>query len=291
MTSICITSCGVRARYLSYLDRLETSLQHYAPNVTRLLFRDVYPPGSPDHQTNHYYFKAFAMKAVYMAGFDIGIWLDAACEVLGDLTPIIGEVIERGIYVAADDQPLGEWISDQALERFSVTRDEAMQIRLCGGCIVGLDMRNGGGWQFIREWMDLGAAGLFYTSHSALAPDKMSSLRMSDGPDNVVHSTDPRCKGHRSDEACFSLMLERRGIEAVDIRKHFTNREWPNPKGLIKTGYDGYWEQGKQASSGFEGSKKCVPCGATTRGRFYSNGSFHPCCGDCTKRIEAGDKP
>lgn len=243
---VCITSVGCRERYLPYLDRLEASLRKWAPNIPRLFFRDVWPPGSPGHQENHYAFKAFAMKAVYWASFDVGIWLDSACEVIGDLSPIIDVVKDKGFYIVAGQgamrEPLGEWISDQALEHFATTRDEAMKLGLCGGAIVAIDFRrpNVLGYPFLVQWLKLAEGGLFYTSHSEFAPDRMTSLRVSDGPLREVHSSDPRCKGHRSDEACFSLMLHERGLKPFDIHEYFTYRDKPDPspKAIIKTGYD-----------------------------------------------------
>ncbi len=239
MIKVCITSCGVRDRYLPYLSRLEESLRYHEPNLTRLFFRDVWPPLSPTHQENHYAFKAHAMKAVYMAGFDIGIWLDAACEVLAPLDRIVDRIAETGYYIAAADEPLGLWISDRALARYHVPREDAMQMRLCAGCIVGIDFRsNKLGWPFLREWLELAEDGLFFSSHSVHAPDKMTSLRVSDGPSAEVISTDPRVLGHRSDEACFSLMLDRRGLEPMDLSEHFSHAARPNARALIKTGYD-----------------------------------------------------
>jgi len=238
---ICITSVGCRERYVPYLDRLEASLKRWNPNLPRLFFRDCWPPKSPPHQTSHYEFKAHAMKAVYWAGFNVGIWLDAACEVVGDLSPILQRLEETGYYLTAGNEPLGEWISDQALAKYGMSRDQAMDLKLCGGAIVAIDFRRAEilGWPFLQEWLRLAEDGLFYTSHSEFAPDKMTSLRVSDGPKKEVHSTDPRFKGHRSDEACFSLMLHKRDLEPFSIYEHFCQAEFKNQNAVIKTGYDG----------------------------------------------------
>lgn len=279
--SICITSVGCRERYVPYLDRLEESLRRWAPNIPRLFFRDVWPPHSPTHHENHYAFKAHAISALYWAGFDIAIWLDAACEVVGNLAPLLEIVKERGYYIVAGTEPLGEWISDQALDFFHTSRDEAMKVGLCGGAIVAIDFRKKDvlGYGFLFQWLMLASKGLFYTSHSAEAPDKMRSLRVSDGPNGEVHSTDQRCKGHRSDEACFSLMLKQRGLKPQNVSDLFTTRENPNPKGLIKTGYDIEREE-------YSDTKTCEACGRKTHGRYVCNGTYHPSCGTCIERME-----
>lgn len=235
--NICITSVGARARYTPYLDRLEASLKKHCPNIPRLFFRDCWPPGSPTHQENHYAFKAHAMRAVYWAGFDIGIWLDSACEVLQDPAPIIQQIIEKGYYIVHGPEPLGEWISDQALDHFGHSRDYAMTLNLCGGAIVGLNFKSDFGFPFLAEWTALAGNGFFYTSHSKYCPDKMTSLMVSDHDENVIVSRDPRFKGHRSDEACFSMMLDRRGIKPFNVEDHFTIYR-NHPTAIIKTGYD-----------------------------------------------------
>lgn len=236
--NVCFTSVGCRERYTPYLDRLEASLKRFAPNIPRLFFRDCWPPNSPTHMDSHYAFKAWALKSVYMAGFDIGIWLDAACEVLRDPEQIVAEILNSGYYITSGGEKLGLWINDQALDHFGYTRDGAMELSLCGGAIVGLNFKSGFGWSFLQEWLKLSEKGLFYTSHSEHAPGSMTSLQVSDGPTKAVQSKDPRFLGHRADEACFSLMLDQCGLKPFDNAKHFTHAAMPNLKAIIKTGYD-----------------------------------------------------
>jgi hypothetical protein len=236
--NICITSVGVRGHYPLYLDRLQASLKKHDNNIPRLFFRNCWPPGSPPHQDKHYAFKNYAMQAVQKAGFDVGIWLDSACEVLAPLEPILETIAKTGYYIVAGDEPLGEWISDQAIAHFNTMRDHAMSLKLCGGAIVALDFRTPIGKSFMWEWNELAKGDLFFTSHSELAPDKMTSLMVSDGPKKVIVSKDSRFKGHRSDEACFSLMLNRRGVEPMDVKDLMCTREFPNPMAVLKSGYD-----------------------------------------------------
>ena len=236
--NVCITSVGCRARYTPYLDRLENSLKRYSLNTPRLFFRDVWPPSSPTHMDSHYAFKAYALKSVYMAGFDVGIWLDASCEVLQDPYPLFVKIIQQSYYITTGGEKLGHWINDQALTHFGYTRDQAMDLPLCGGAIVGLNFFDGFGWSFLKEWLKLVDQGLLYTSHSEFAPGSMTSLQVSDGPSREVQSKDPRFLGHRSDEACFSLMLDKRGLKPFSNSEYFTHAAMPNPKAIIKTGYD-----------------------------------------------------
>ena len=119
--------------------------------------------------------------------------------------------------MAAANEPLGYWISDQALAEFKTSRDEAMELKLCAGLIVGLDLDTSKGKRFLARWGQLAGSGLFVTSHSKHCPDSMRSVQVSDTNEALIMSKDPRFKGHRSDEACFSLMMRDLGIKTVHV--------------------------------------------------------------------------
>ena len=212
----CIVSCAVGGRYRPYGERLLASLHEPAGYTgSAFVWFDQWPPGSPAHRDMHYAFKFYAVKDALERGYTRVMWLDSAVYAVQAVENVWEETSRRGIYVAAGDEPLGEWISDQALDYFKVGRDEAMKERLCGGAIVGLDLAHAAAQEFFEWWGRLAKSGLFVTAHSKHAPDRMRSLLVSDLDEGLVLSSDPRVKGHRSDEACYALMLKRLGVAAV----------------------------------------------------------------------------
>lgn len=227
----CIVSCSYSpdGRYHKYGRRLEESLQKHGYNGGLKIWTDSFPPNAPPHQQMHYAFKYHAVKWAVDQGFDQVMWLDAAAYAVANIEPVWNEIEKRGVYIVAGTEPLGEWISDQALAHFKTTRDDAMKLYLCGGAIVGLWTRRLVAQSFLGIWENLAASGLFISAHSKYAPDKMKSLWVQDGNDNLVISEDPRVKGHRSDEACFSLVLRDLGIEPGNVY------DWNN---YIRTGYN-----------------------------------------------------
>lgn len=148
------------------------------------------------------------------------MWLDAGAYAVAPFESIWNHITEHGVYVVAGKEPLGEWISDQALEYFGTSRDYAMNLGLCGGAIVGLDFNNVNAIRFYEKWGELAQnTKLFISAHSKWAPDRMKSLWVSDHDEQLIVSSDPRFKGHRSDEACFSLMLRDLGVAPVGLGK------------------------------------------------------------------------
>lgn len=227
---------AVGERYLPYLGRLISSLLAQGkPADAFVKWSEKWPPGSPPHGDLHYAFKFHAVKHMFDQGCDEIMWLDAACRAVGDVTPVWEETARRGVYVVYGDtifEPLGEWISDAALDYFHVTRDEAMKIPLCGGAVVGLDMRQSKAIDFFAKWGELVKTKLFMSAHSRYSPERMRSLLFMDQPsglDGPVISEDPRVKEHRSDEACFALMLRELDVEPVPVST------WNMS---IRTGYD-----------------------------------------------------
>lgn len=217
-----ITSLAIGERYIPYAERLKESL----PEGETLYEWRVFPPNSPPHKDLHYAFKYYCVSAVAANTQEV-MYLDAACYVVGDTKTVWEETRKRGVYIIAGDDRLGEWISDKALAYFGVTRQQVFDenILLCGGCIVSLDLTNPKAQIFLKRWKELAKTDLFMASHSRYAPDRMTSLLYLDGsqkPDGTggeLVSRDPRVKGHRSDEACFSLLLRELDIKPVNVHE------------------------------------------------------------------------
>ena len=216
----CCYSEGRPGYYEKYADRLEASLDRHALGIDRIIWRNGWPPGSPSHSKVHYAFKYWAMLDAFKKGYQYAIWLDAGTELIAPIKPLTDKVEHDGHVLLSGGDPLGKWISDAALARFEVSRDKAMTMKLAGGCLVGLDLRFGHSNFFFSEWGQLAREGKLFMCHhteqSLQDGGIMRSILRSDG-DNTVISTDPRVEGHRSDEACFSLMMDKLGMTGIPL--------------------------------------------------------------------------
>ena len=213
---------ATRQPYVRYVSRLISSLLEHGYDGAILPWINAWPPGSPPHQEMHYAFKVHAVLEASRQGYDSVLWLDAACHAVAPIEPVWLNIETHGHYLFYGDDVLGEWISDQALAHLEYTRDQAMEMRLFGGCAIGLDLTSPRSRRFLEWWAALAKTGLFITVHSAYAPDRMKSLLVSDADESMVISEDPRCKGHRSDEACFALMADRLGMQALPSDPYFS---------------------------------------------------------------------
>jgi len=231
-----VVSCGVGDRYEPYLARLKDTVKRFS-SIPIFSWSEDWPIGSPTHRAMHYAFKIHAVKYAKESGYDSVLWLDAASYATGPIEPVFERIERDGYFLSTGVDILGQWISDRALSHYGFTRDQAMHWKLPAGCIVGLDFQHVLGRAFFWEWFEASKTGLFWSFHSEHAPDRMTSL-YSDGPTKEAISSDPRCLGHRSDEACFGLMMKCFGMKPTPIGDLFEGGLAKTVNGCIRSGYD-----------------------------------------------------
>jgi hypothetical protein len=86
--------------------------------------------------------------------------------------------------------------------------------------MIGLDLEHPVGKRFYEAWEKLAKeTKLFWCSGAGEAHlnGVLKSVPVSDGDKSEVISFDPRVLGHRSDEACFSVMIEQMGLKPVGL--------------------------------------------------------------------------
>jgi hypothetical protein len=178
--------------------RLLETLEERGENATRLFWRDEYPPGSPTHADAPYAFKPYAFQAARDLGFDQAIWLDASVwahkKALGD---VWARIDEDGWYLEPDGNMVGNWIGDRQLAMVGLTREQAFEVPLVEGKMIGLDFRNPTALDFLSAWLELADLGAFagrWDNHDRF------------------ESSDERCFGHRHDIACGSPVAHRLGM-------------------------------------------------------------------------------
>lgn len=217
-----IVCCGIGEHYGPGFRSTLNHCSVYDPETWQLFYNQL-PDGCPPHSEMQYAFKIYAMDRAIQAGFRYVCWMDATFQPVAPLEPLWNRVKEHGWYVPRQlEARLGNWISDAALSIIGVNRDEVMDIPLVYSGIVALDMCSPRGRSIWQLWRDTCNAGLFNGPH-----------RNQPGPlvpwGNKIAghcSDDPRCEGHRHDEAALSWVLhslrlqpERTGIlEMEDAR-------------------------------------------------------------------------
>ncbi len=199
-------------RYVPLQERLIRSLASVNYRDGLLAWKDGYPPGSPSHMDSPYAFKLYAIGEAARRGHRIVLWLDAPCVAVKPLGQLFDRIEGEGHLLVAGDEKVGNWANDACLAEFSLTRDDAMGLRLMNGTFIGLDL----GDARCRMWLD----GLFSACEKGLfrgpylsdnAPEEVKALKP--GKPTGFVSRDPRCWGHRHDEAVGSCLAARLGMK------------------------------------------------------------------------------
>lgn len=206
-----IVSVAVGEPFETYGRRLSETLSKYG-EADYVKIWNYFPPGLT-HQQHHYAFKFYAVKQAVDMGYKRVLWLDSQVYATGSLEPVWKAINDDGYLLDVEGAPLSRWCSDECLDYFKTTRDEAENIQLLAGTWLGLNLSFAKSKNFYQQWGHLAKTpgGMFMSSYSKHDPGRMRSLPVSYAGDKVI-STDPRVLGHRSDEACFSLMAKKWGM-------------------------------------------------------------------------------
>ncbi len=199
-------------RFVPLQERLVKSLAAAGYRDSLLAWRDGLPPGSPGHRDVPYAFKLYAIEEAAGRGHTSVLWLDAPCVAVRPFGPVFERIEREGHLLVTGGERLGNWAGDACLAAFGIPRDEAMGLGLMNGTFIGLDLNNARS----RSWLD----GLFKACGDGLfegpyfsehAPASVTALKP--GKPRGFVSKDPRCWGHRHDEAAGSCLAFRLGME------------------------------------------------------------------------------
>lgn len=208
--------------YATYADRLERSLDEFGPDADRIIWRKEWPTGSPAHQENNYAFKWYAVNDAFNRGYRYVLWMDAGTQALAPIEGLWERIRILGHALLRGGDPLWKWISDYALAKFGYTRDQIVGMGLYGGCMIGLDRESPTAMEFFKQWAEIVKdKRLMMGAHriQSNAAGVMRSILLSDADMSPV-STNDLVEGHRSDEACFSLICDKLKMDPM------TYTEW-----------------------------------------------------------------
>jgi hypothetical protein len=197
-----------RVAFVMYADRhyvkiqepLIRSIRKFYPKATVFAFRSFTEihPDCPSHSDNPYAFKMYAIEHARFRGYDIVIWLDSPNRLVKPIEEWLSQISSVGVYLQRDGWWCGQWVNDNCLKYFGITRDEAMTIPNIYASIMAFDFRNPIASEFLSRWKKACFDGAF---------------RGKAKNDTKSESQDPRCLGHRHDQSCAELIAYQMGIE------------------------------------------------------------------------------
>jgi hypothetical protein len=203
-----------RRRYPEALARLRESLA-IAGFRGRALLREPgsFPAGCPPHEEVPFAFKPFCFRDALAAGCGPTLWLDSACVVVRDPSPLFAAVAARGAIVFRNGaHRLGEWASDEALAALALDRESALALPEVDAAALGLDLRHPVGRAFLDDWLAAAVDGVAFRGTRRPLPtaDERHALKWNRGG---LASADPRVRGHRHDQTVAGVLAHRFGLE------------------------------------------------------------------------------
>ena len=206
----CIVSLALGPRYQPMLGRMLDELRKVSDNWPPVVaWCNTLPPRTlaVPEPYQAYVAKPFAMLAAAELGYDVLLWLDAACYPVSRLAPFFEMIESQGYYVQDNGWSVGIWSSDAALDRMSLTRDAAMQIPEISTMALGLNLSMEQSRSFLAEWASL--ADTFPGPH---VNEKSNWVEAGLAPRTIGFvSDDRRVLGHRHDQTAASVLAWRRG--------------------------------------------------------------------------------
>jgi hypothetical protein len=186
-----VSFANERGNYIKALERLGESLKGNT-DATFFPFIGEESIGAPNHLDNPYSFKIYAIEKVKAQGYKQILWLDSSVVLRKDISPIFEEMESRGYIMQEAGCYVGEWCNDKTLQAFNITRNEAMTMPCYGNAgLLGLNFYSRTAYDFFYRWKWAMQKGLFIGEWNN---------------DNKTESQDERCKGHRHDLVCGSII-------------------------------------------------------------------------------------
>lgn len=218
----CVISLGVGKKVFSdSVHRLGESLESVGFSGDFMFWDEALPPESPQHFEAPFAFKTHCFYTAQTLGYEQILWMDSACVAIRPLDEVFNQISRHGYALFNNnyEQMMGQWISDEALIRNGMSRDQAMLIPEIPCSVIGLDLRSELGRAFLDQWHQIMADGLTARGTSQPIPDWNHYQAIFWNRNHCI-STDPRCKGHRCDQPAAGIVAHRLGMlpYADDLR-------------------------------------------------------------------------
>lgn len=144
--------------------------------------------GAMPHKKSMYAFKPYSLLAANKLGYTSLLWLDASMYVLKDLTPIFHQIERDGYYWQDSGWTNERWTTDNQKNHFGTNTG-----KMISSGVLGLDLKNPIGQEFLKRWKQAADDGMFNGSHEVT----------------------------RHDQTCASLIIEQMGLKITPNETHW----------------------------------------------------------------------
>jgi hypothetical protein len=135
------------------------------------------------------------MNEMRNRGYINVMWLDASYWAIKPIDHLFSLIEKDGFFMENSGHNLGTWTSDEVLDDYGMSRDDAMNLPMLIAGGFGLSFDHPIGNSFLNQWL-------------AKSQDGHSFVGSWDNNLGDV-SDDPRCKGHRHDMSLASMIAHK----------------------------------------------------------------------------------
>lgn len=199
--AVVINACVGEGWYPKGSERLKNSLVHHGWAGDVLQWINEWPNDNYD-KSCPYNVKAAAFEEAINQGYTHILWLDSSVWAIKQIMPIFDIINEDGYYFWKSGYNCAQVCSDKCLEYFKTDRNKAEKYKDSSTSMMGVNMANPQGNEFITRWIQSAKDGVF------------SGSRFHDG-----QSQDTRFLFHRQDQSAASMI-----IGDMNLKMHNPNR-------------------------------------------------------------------
>jgi hypothetical protein len=211
----CVISLGIgRDTYHACLLRLEESLRQVRFDGDFIYWNEEYPDNCPEHFEAPFGFKPHCFMAARGLGYEQVLWIDSPCVAIRSINPVFRSLEENGYILFNNNygQSMGQWSSDEALEKNGLTREQALMIPEVPCSVLGLDFRSSLAIRFLEDWNCIMSDGVTAKGTLAMIKDWEDYQAIAWNRNSRV-STDSRVRGHRHDQTAAGIVAHRLGMK------------------------------------------------------------------------------
>jgi hypothetical protein len=183
--------------------RLKNSLNYHG-FAGDVLTWDKWPNNDFD-KSCPYNIKASAFMEAIKLGYTHILWVDCSGWAIKDPIKLLDIVNEDGYYFWRSGTNSAQTCSDNCLNYFGISRDEAEAFEDCSSGIMGVNLFNPKAKEFIEKWIESARAGVFNGS------------RLHDN-----QSKDKRFLFHRQDQSAASVIINKMKLKLHDPGIHIS---------------------------------------------------------------------
>lgn len=189
--------------------RLVKSLRDFGFSGDIITWQKESEFGCPPHSQVPYAFKPYAFQWAIKNKYDLILWMDAPMHAVRPFeNDVFCEIEKNGWLLQRDGNRLGHWTHDRCLEKYGITRDEAMDIQMFAAMFMGFNIHNEKSREFLEKWYEASQDGFSFQGRWK--------------NHQRTESKDPRCQGHRHDMSVGTILAHQIGMPQHPAWKYFT---------------------------------------------------------------------